>query len=169
MKPRKGDDGAPGGAPQKISLLDLRRAQTVGIMLSRFKPPLDAVARAIRRMDARALTNEDVLALRSYLPTDDEVTVLENYTGDPMNLAPPDLHFWHLMHVPLLQRRLDAFAYLLSFDTRVRALRSSIKNIQVLSVLLSLGVVPPCMVYSVALFTACCIGAVVCDVYDVRV
>jgi hypothetical protein len=41
-------------------LADLRRAQTVGIMLSRFKLPLDAVARAIRRMDARALTLEDV-------------------------------------------------------------------------------------------------------------
>ena len=32
----------------------------MGIMLSRFKLPLDAVARAIRRMDARALTLEDV-------------------------------------------------------------------------------------------------------------
>ena len=119
-----------GGAAQKVSLLDLRRAQTVGIMLSRFKLPLDAVARAIQRMDARALTLDDVIAVGSYLPTDDEVTMLEGFKGDPLTLAPPDLHFWHLMRIPLLQRRLEAFRYLLSFDSRVRALRASIKNIQ---------------------------------------
>jgi len=124
-------DGAAGGVAAKVSLLDLRRAQTVGIMLSRFKLPLDAVARAIRRMDARALTLDDVVAVRSYLPTDEEVTMIEGFKGEASTLAPPDLHFWHLMRIPLLQRRLDAFAYLLSFDSRVRALRASIKNIQV--------------------------------------
>ena len=123
-------ESAAGGAPQKVSLLDLRRAQTVGIMLSRFKLPLDAVARAIQRMDARALTLDDVIAVGSYLPTDDEVTMLEGFKGDPLTLAPPDLHFWYLMRIPLLQRRLEAFRYLLSFDSRVRALRASIKNVQ---------------------------------------
>ena len=126
----KSDSAAGGGAPQKVSLLDLRRAQTVGIMLSRFKLPLDAVARAIQRMDARALTLDDVNAVRSYLPTDDEVALLQAHKGDPSSLAPPDLHFWYLMRIPLLQRRLEAFSYLLSFDSRVRALRSSIKSIQ---------------------------------------
>jgi hypothetical protein len=96
---------AGAGPSAKVSLLDLRRAQTVGIMLSRFKLPLDAVARAIRRMDARALTLDDVVAIRSYLPTDEEITLLEGYKGDIGNLAPPDLHFWHLMRIPLLQRR----------------------------------------------------------------
>lgn len=128
VKPRKDTK-----TDAKMSVLDLRRAQTVGIMLSRFKQPLDAVARAIVRMDARALTYDDVVAVRSYLPTEDEVALLEAFEaggGDVAKLAPPDVHFWHLMRIPLLQRRMDAFAYLLAFDSRVRAVRGTIKAIQ---------------------------------------
>jgi len=116
--------------PSKISLLDLRRAQTIGIMLSRFKLPLAAVSRAIQRMDARALTLDDVNALKSFLPTEEEVKLLRAYRGDLELLAPPDLHFVNLMQIPFLERRLEAFAFILSFDSRVKILKASIDNVK---------------------------------------
>jgi hypothetical protein len=84
----------------------------------------------VARMDARALSLEDVAALRTYLPTADEAAALRAYGGPPDALAPPDRHFLHLLAVPLLCERLEAFAFLLSFDTRARALRGAAAGVR---------------------------------------
>lgn len=60
----------------QVCLLESRRGQSVGIMLSQFKCSIEAIGRAIEHMDARVLTCEQVQGLRAYLPTEEEAAIL---------------------------------------------------------------------------------------------
>ena len=124
-----GSSKRPGKRKETVQLVDQRRGQSIGIMLSRFKTPLETVARGVERMDARLLGADEVMALRAYLPNDDEVSALKAYTGDPALLGAPELYLMRMMAIPLVSHRLDSFHFLLTFDQRVTSLRKAVSTV----------------------------------------
>ena len=63
----------------QVNIVDLKRAQTIGILLARIKQPVDVIANAILELDEKILTLEDVRSLAKFSPTKDETDSLKKY------------------------------------------------------------------------------------------
>lgn len=57
------------------SLLKPARSQNVGIMLARFKMPLEAIRNAVVQVDDRKLSIDNLKAIKHNAPTSDEVSI----------------------------------------------------------------------------------------------
>lgn len=92
------------------SLLDITRAQNIGIMLSRIKLSFPDIRRALLEIDDRQLSADDLKAISKHLPTDDEVGRLKDF-ADIGKLAKADQYFSEIMTISRLSQRLECILY----------------------------------------------------------
>eukprot|EP01099_Mayorella_cantabrigiensis_P004858 TRINITY_DN3736_c0_g5_i1.p1 TRINITY_DN3736_c0_g5~~TRINITY_DN3736_c0_g5_i1.p1 ORF type:complete len:628 (-),score=241.18 TRINITY_DN3736_c0_g5_i1:502-2250(-) len=106
--------------PTVVSLLDMKRSNNVSIVLSRFRGvPPETIKENIMALDMNFLNTESIEALRQTVPNAEEVAMLQGYDGDKKLLAPAEQFFLHVMEIPRMDERLQAFGVKLTFDTNL--------------------------------------------------
>ncbi|KAL6644183.1 hypothetical protein ACP70R_015791 [Stipagrostis hirtigluma subsp. patula] len=149
----KSGSRAPGPKSEKIHLIDLRRANNCGIMLTKVKMPLPDLMSAILALDDTVLDADQVDNLIKFTPTKDEIELLKGYKGDKQLLGECEKFFMELMKVPRVDSKLRVFSFKIQFRSQVSDLkrnlnivnasaeeiRGSVKLKRIMQTILSLG------------------------------
>ncbi|KAK8450873.1 hypothetical protein SEVIR_6G116000v4 [Setaria viridis] len=144
---------ASGTKSEKIHLIDLRRANNCGIMLTKVKMPLPDLMSAILALDDTVLDADQVDNLIKFAPTKEEVELLKGYKGDKQVLGECEQFFMELMKVPRVESKLRVFSFKIQFRSQVSDLkrnlnivnssaeeiRGSVKLKRIMQTILSLG------------------------------
>ncbi|XP_004301678.1 PREDICTED: uncharacterized protein LOC101301690 [Fragaria vesca subsp. vesca] len=115
--------------PEKVQLVDLRRAYNCEIMLSKIKIPLPDMINAVMALDSSVLDIDQVENLIRFCPTKEEMETLKNYTGEKEMLGKCEQFFLELMKVPRVEPKLRVFAFKITFSSQVKDLRSNLITI----------------------------------------
>ncbi|POO00999.1 Tensin phosphatase [Trema orientale] len=115
--------------PEKVQLVDLRRAYNCEIMLSKIKIPLPDMINAVLALDSSTLDIDQVENLIKFCPTKEEMELLKNYTGDKEKLGKCEQFFMELMKVPRVESKLRVFAFKITFSSQVDDLRNNLNTI----------------------------------------
>lgn len=124
-----GRRGSKINKPEKVQLIDLRRAYNCEIMLTKIKIPLPDMINAILALDSSALDIDQVENLIKFCPTKEEMETLRNYTGDKGMLGKCEQFFLELMKVPRVESKLRVFSFTITFSNQVNDLRSNLSTI----------------------------------------
>ncbi|XP_022145618.1 formin-like protein 14 [Momordica charantia] len=115
--------------PEKVQLVDLRRAYNCEIMLSKIKIPLPDMINSVLALDSSALDIDQVENLIKFCPTREEMETLRSYTGDREMLGKCEQFFLELMKVPRIESKLRVFAFKITFSSQVNDLRYNLNTI----------------------------------------
>ncbi|XP_010518952.1 PREDICTED: formin-like protein 14 [Tarenaya hassleriana] len=115
--------------PEKVQLVDLRRAYNCEIMLTKIKIPLPDMISAVLVLDSSALDIDQVENLIKFCPTKEEMEVLRNYTGNKEMLGKCEQFFMELMKVPRVEAKLRVFGFKITFAAQVEDLKSNLNTI----------------------------------------
>ncbi|OAY74248.1 Formin-like protein 5 [Ananas comosus] len=115
-----------GSKPDKVHLIELRRANNTEIMLTKVKMPLSDLMSAALALDDTVLDVDQVENLIKFCPTKEEMELLKNYTGDKENLGKCEQFFLELMKVPRVESKLRVFSFKIQFRSQVADLRKSL-------------------------------------------
>ncbi|KAK1353431.1 putative C2 domain, formin, FH2 domain, protein-tyrosine phosphatase [Heracleum sosnowskyi] len=116
--------------PEKVQLVDLRRAYNCEIMLTKIKIPLPDMINAILAMDSNVLDIDQVENLIKFCPTKEEMDTLKNYTGEKEMLGKCEQFFMELMKVPRVESKLRVFAFKITFSSQVDDLKRNLLTIK---------------------------------------
>ncbi|CAI9298300.1 unnamed protein product [Lactuca saligna] len=139
--------------PEKVQLIDHRRAYNCEIMLSKVKAPLPELMEHVLNLDELAMDVDQVDKLIKFCPTKEEMELLKGYKGEHEMLGKCEQFFLELMKVPRSEAKLVVFSYKIQFSTQlselddnlkvvylsVEQIRSSVKLRRVMQTILSLG------------------------------
>lgn len=118
-----------GSKPDRVHLVDLRRANNTEIMLTKVKMPLPDMMAAALAMDESILDADQVENLIKFCPTKEEMELLKNYTGDKENLGKCEQFFLELMKVPRVESKLRVFLFKIQFNSQVSDFRKSLNTV----------------------------------------
>ncbi|KAL8149614.1 hypothetical protein AgCh_006570 [Apium graveolens] len=128
--------GGPGGKtnprspvvnkPEKVQLIDHRRAYNCEIMLSKVKIPLNELMNSVLALEDSALDADQVDNLIKFCPTKEEMELLKNYKGEIDMLGKCEQFFFELMQVPRAESKLRVLSFKLQFKSQVSDLRNSL-------------------------------------------
>ena len=85
--------------PKVTSLLPIARAQNIAIMLARMRLTHEAIRDAILQVDDKKMTTDRLKAIKSFVPSADEIKALSNYSGDFAALTASDQYFRTVSHI----------------------------------------------------------------------
>ncbi|XAR50015.1 hypothetical protein NMG60_11004219 [Bertholletia excelsa] len=108
-----------GSKPDRVHLIDLRRANNTEIMLTKVKMPLPDMMAAALAMDESILDADQVENLIKFCPTKEEMELLKGYTGDKENLGKCEQFFLELMKVPRVESKLRVFLFKIQFNSQI--------------------------------------------------
>ncbi|KAL0312104.1 UNVERIFIED_CONTAM: Formin-like protein 18 [Sesamum radiatum] len=115
--------------PDKVQLIELRRAYNCEIMLTKVKVPLSDLMNSILALDDSALDVDQVDNLIKFCPTKEEIELLKNYKGDKENLGKCEQFFLELIKVPRVESKLRVFSFKIQFSSQVSDLRNSLNTV----------------------------------------
>ncbi|XP_058761628.1 formin-like protein 20 [Vicia villosa] len=118
-----------GSKPDKVQLVDLRRANNTEIMLTKVKMPLPDMMAAVLALDESVLDVDQVENLIKFCPTKEEMELLKAYTGNKENLGKCEQFFLELMKVPRVESKLRVFAFKIQFQAQVTEFRKSLNTV----------------------------------------
>ncbi|VFQ70548.1 unnamed protein product [Cuscuta campestris] len=124
-----GRRGSKINKPEKVQLVEHRRAYNCEIMLTKVKIPLPDMINAILALDSSALDIDQVENLIKFCPTKEEMETLRNYTGNREMLGKCEQFFSELMKVPRVESKLRVFAFTITFSNQVKDLRLNLNTI----------------------------------------
>uniref|UniRef100_A0A1J3GBH9 Formin-like protein n=2 Tax=Noccaea caerulescens TaxID=107243 RepID=A0A1J3GBH9_NOCCA len=107
--------------PQVVRLIDLRRANSMEVLLTKVKMPLPDLMAAVLAMDDTVLDVDQIKSLTKFkrFPTKEEMETLKNYTGDKAILGKCEQFLLELMKVPRVEYKLKVFSFKIQFDTQI--------------------------------------------------
>ncbi|EYU42463.1 hypothetical protein MIMGU_mgv1a0002421mg, partial [Erythranthe guttata] len=123
---RMGSRGSMGQKPEKVQLIEHRRAYNCEIMLSKVKIPLHDMLSSVLALEDSALDVDQVDNLIKFCPTKEEMEVLKGYKGEKDKLGKCEQFFLELMQVPRIEYKLRVFSFKIQFRTQVTDLRNSL-------------------------------------------
>ncbi|CAA0810652.1 Formin-like protein 18 [Striga hermonthica] len=118
--------GSSGLKPNKVHLIELRRAYNCEIMLTKVKVPLSDLMNSVLALDGSALDIDQVDNLIKFCPTKEEIELLKNYNGEKENLGKCEQFFLELMKVPRVESKLRVFSFKIQFFSQLSDLRNSL-------------------------------------------
>ncbi|CAH2073641.1 unnamed protein product, partial [Thlaspi arvense] len=118
-----------GAKPEKVQLIDLRRANNTEIMLTKVKMPLPDMMAAVLAMDDTVLDIDQIENLIKFCPTKEEMELLKNYTGDKATLGKCEQYFLELMKVPRVESKLRVFSFKIQFRTQITEFKKSLNAV----------------------------------------
>ncbi|GJW35400.1 formin-like protein 14 [Tanacetum coccineum] len=135
--------GAPRGSkinkPEKVQLVDFRRAYNCEIMLTKIKIPLPDILKAVLALDATALDIDQVENLIKLCPTKEEMETLKVIsmlqTIPETRKCSESVNSYFTLHtstglkVPRVESKLRVFAFTCTFASQVSDLRKKISVI----------------------------------------
>ncbi|XP_002873323.2 formin-like protein 20 isoform X1 [Arabidopsis lyrata subsp. lyrata] len=118
-----------GAKPEKVQLIDLRRANNTEIMLTKVKMPLPDMMAAVLAMDESVLDVDQIENLIKFCPTKEEMELLKNYTGDKATLGKCEQYFLEVMKVPRVEAKLRVFSFKIQFGTQITEFKKSLNAV----------------------------------------
>ncbi|XP_051116004.1 formin-like protein 20 isoform X3 [Andrographis paniculata] len=118
-----------GSKPDRVHLIDLRRANNTEIMLTKVKMPLPDIMAAALALDESILDSDQVENLIKFCPTKEEMELLKGYTGDKEVLGKCEQFFLELMKVPRVESKLRVFLFKIQFTSQVTDFRKSLNTV----------------------------------------
>ncbi|XP_055822898.1 formin-like protein 13 isoform X2 [Solanum dulcamara] len=115
-----------GQKPEKVQLVDLRRAYNCEIMLSKVKIPLHDMLSSVLALEDSALDVDQVENLIKFCPTKEEMETLKGYKGEKEKLGRCEQFMLELMQVPRTESKLRVFSFKIQFESQVSELRKSL-------------------------------------------
>ncbi|KAK2646750.1 hypothetical protein Ddye_021945 [Dipteronia dyeriana] len=112
--------------PEKVQLIDHRRAYNCEIMLSKVKVPLHELMSSVLDLEESAMDVDQVENLIKFCPRKEEMEQLKGYTGEKEKLGKCEQFFLELMQVPRVEAKLRVFSFKIQFRSQVSDLRSSL-------------------------------------------
>eukprot|EP00026_Physarum_polycephalum_P006630 Phypoly_transcript_06680.p1 GENE.Phypoly_transcript_06680~~Phypoly_transcript_06680.p1 ORF type:complete len:393 (+),score=90.91 Phypoly_transcript_06680:114-1181(+) len=110
---------------KEVSLLDMRRSNNIGIVLSRLKITPEGIKDDLMRMDEKLLSREKVMALLKCVPTPEEEALVRGYTGEAP-LAPVEQFLLQMMKIPRVGPRLECMQYRVGFESNLNELKEAV-------------------------------------------
>ncbi|KAL0750635.1 hypothetical protein Bca101_032638 [Brassica carinata] len=115
-----------GPKPEKVQLIEHRRAYNCEIMLSKVKVPLQDLMYSVLNLEESALDADQVENLIKFCPTREEMELLKGYTGDVDKLGKCELFFLEMMKVPRVETKLRVFSFKSQFRSQISELKNSL-------------------------------------------
>ena len=103
---------------QKTALIDLQRAHSVSVMLSKFRCTFKEVKEAVTNLDASVLDIDKTTEMIEFVPSDEEIEILKAFTGDVTTLGSAERFFIEILGIPRYKERLQIHRLILTFDDR---------------------------------------------------
>ncbi|TYI80054.1 hypothetical protein E1A91_D05G064700v1 [Gossypium mustelinum] len=125
----KSNRGASGRKPEKVQLIELRRAYNCEIMLTKVKIPLPDLTSSVLTMDDTTLDSDQLENLIKFCPTKEETELLKGYNGDKEKLGKCEQFFLELIKVPRVESKLRVFLFKIQFSSQVSDLRNGLNII----------------------------------------
>ncbi|XVE97339.1 hypothetical protein REPUB_Repub03eG0011100 [Reevesia pubescens] len=125
-KDGKSNRRASGRKPEKVQLIELRRAYNCEIMLTKVKIPLPDLMSLVLALDDTALDADQLENLIKFCPTKEEMELLKGYNGDMENLGKCEQFFLELIKVPRVESKIRVFLFKILFCSQVSDLRNSL-------------------------------------------
>ncbi|XP_031122888.1 formin-like protein 18 isoform X3 [Ipomoea triloba] len=124
---RKGNSKTSLGAkPEKVQLIDHRRAYNCEIMLTKVKVPMHDLLSSVLALEDSAIDADQVESIIKFCPTKEEMEMLKGYKGPKDKLGKCEQFFLELMQVPRIQSKLRVFSFKLQFQSQVSDVRKSL-------------------------------------------
>ncbi|CAI9283995.1 unnamed protein product [Lactuca saligna] len=120
---------AASSKPEKIHLIDLRRANNTEIMLTKVKMPLPDMVKAMLAMDEELVDSDQVENCLKFCPTKEEMEQLKNFTGDYETLGKCEQYFLELMKVPRMEAKLNVFMFKIQFNVQLTEFKKSLNTV----------------------------------------
>ncbi|CAA6657444.1 unnamed protein product [Spirodela intermedia] len=126
-----------GSKPEKVHLVDLRRANNCEIMLTKVKMPFTDMMVSLPYQDSwcclalddSILDVDQVENLIKFCPTKEEMELLKGYNGDKEILGKCEQFFLELMKVPRVESKLRVFSFKIQFGSQISDFRMSLNTI----------------------------------------
>lgn len=118
-----------GQKPDKVQLIDLRRANNCEIMLTKVKMPISDLMSSVLALDDSILDVDQVENLIKFCPTKEEMETLKAFNGDKESLGKCEQFFLELMKVPRVESKLRVFSFKIQFRSQVADLSSNLNII----------------------------------------
>ncbi|XP_010464379.1 PREDICTED: formin-like protein 10 isoform X1 [Camelina sativa] len=116
---------------QESKVLDPIKSQNVATLLTILKLTTNDVCQALRDGNYEALGVELLDSLARVVPSEEEEKKLSSYSDDSViKLAPSERFLKELLNVPFVFKRVDALLFVVSFDSKVKHLKGSLRVIQ---------------------------------------
>ena len=115
---------------QSMSLLDQRKAQNLGIFLSGFKLNdinIDAKLTILGKNEG--FTSEEIVGLKRFQPTVDEMEMYKLFKGDISKLTDVDKFMIKLCNIPNLGSRLDILLTMRELPDEIENMQVSLQNL----------------------------------------
>ncbi|GMI81518.1 hypothetical protein HRI_001821100 [Hibiscus trionum] len=122
----KSKRGASGRKPEKVHLIELRRAYNCEIMLTKIKMSLPELTSSILTLDDTALDSDQLENLIKFCPTKEEAELVKGYNGDKDKLGKCEQLFLEFIKVPRVESKLRVFLFKIQFFSQVSDLRNSL-------------------------------------------
>jgi len=98
------------------NMIDLKRANNIGIMLKHFKMAPSAIKKALLEVDESILGPEKIAQLYRNAPTLEEVELLSSFSGDARELGKPEQFLLQMVQIPDVTERLELLQFRSNFD-----------------------------------------------------
>ncbi|KAL0451583.1 UNVERIFIED_CONTAM: Formin-like protein 13 [Sesamum latifolium] len=123
---KTGSRASMANKPEKVQLIEHRRAYNCEIMLSKVKIPLHEMLSSVLALEDSALDVDQVDNLIKFCPTKEEMETLKGYKGEKDKLGKCEQFFLELMQVPRIEYKLRVFSFKIQFNSQVSDLRKSL-------------------------------------------
>jgi len=114
---------------RRINIIDTKRANHVGIALGRMKKSFTEIKAAIIDLDDSQMTIENLISLKSFIPTSEELAQIRAFDGDKNKLDRPEQFFLELEAIPHLHTRVEHWIFERSFEENVHKILPDIKTL----------------------------------------
>ncbi|TMW59450.1 hypothetical protein Poli38472_004519 [Pythium oligandrum] len=128
-KVKSGGGAKPLQRKQKVTLIDPKRAMNAAISLARVKLNYGEIAEAVDTFDSKGLTVQQLLGIREFLPTHEEVKAVSTYTGDPTMLGEAEKFMMTISTVKRYIPRTECLVFKMSFPSRYEELKVSLGHL----------------------------------------
>ncbi|KAI8339252.1 hypothetical protein BC941DRAFT_350161, partial [Chlamydoabsidia padenii] len=102
----------------------------LGIMLARIKLTYPEIRDAIWNIDDNRLTIDNLMAIRQYIPTKEEIEIIQEYDGDVDLLGNAERYFKAIMYIPRLADRIGCMIFRRKFHYELQELVPELDTLQ---------------------------------------
>ncbi|KAI9267814.1 Formin, FH2 domain-containing protein [Sporodiniella umbellata] len=113
-----------------ITLLEFNRANNIAIMLAKIKLSYPEIRDSIWNIDDNKLTVDNLIAIRQYIPSKEEIEIVKEYQGDVNMLGNAERYFIAIMYIPRLADRLNCMIFRRRFNQELKEIIPELDTIQ---------------------------------------
>lgn len=114
--------------PQLITFIDDKKSRSVAIMLTRFRIDITEIFNKIKLMKDD-FTDDQLAAVQSNLPSDEEIQQVKNFDGDKKQLGLCERYFAKLIQINGLRYHVELLILERSIDQRIEDLNEPLNKI----------------------------------------